>query len=59
MMRDPNGLTLSFRWDHRTTVLEIRPKLFPFSVHRGPFLSVRFLCFWLRHDWNPIGVPLP
>lgn len=53
-----NGLSLEFKWNHRTTTISLVPKLFYPSLYRYPFISVRFLFVWITHDWNPIGVTL-
>lgn len=49
--------SVTFRAGHRTDHFAIQPKLYRPSVFREPFLSVRFLCFWFTHDWNPIYTP--
>lgn len=45
---------IDFNAGHRRTVLRIEPKFYRCSVYRHPFLSIRFGCFWLTHDWNKI-----
>lgn len=49
--------SFEFRWAHRKTRFSIMPMLFKPSLHRYPFVSVRFLCFWFTHDWNKFGSP--
>lgn len=50
-------ITLKFKNKHKTTSIAFKMFLYltP-SVHRYPFLSIRWLCFEFIHDWNPYDV---
>lgn len=44
-----------FKVGHRLTILKIERHWFRCSIYKRPFLSIRFGCFSLIHDWNKIG----